>query len=223
MSAYREVVSTEHFTIGTDDIAGRNLRLVLGLGDNLLGQTGRIVGFGVEGDAFNDILELQCSGIFGDDNGIEWVPFGHQVALFHAIALFEVERRTVGNIERAQNNLGIRVDEAYFGQSAHDHLALLVVLIGERNGANLVEFDLSVVLCNDTCIGCGVTGNSSGVEGSQRKLCTRLTNRLSCNDTGCLAKLNHAGSSKVSAVTFHADTALAFAGEHRTDFNHLDR
>ena len=45
---------------------------------------------------------------------------------------------------------------------------------------------------------------------------------LGSNDSNSLAELYHACGGKVATVALHADTLLAFAGEHRTDFDALD-
>ncbi len=91
MTAHGEVVGTDDVAIGVDNVAGRHLQLVARLGDNLLGQAGGFVGLGTEGDTLDDVVELQRTGILGDDNGIEGVPLGNLVALLHHVAILEVE------------------------------------------------------------------------------------------------------------------------------------
>ena len=83
--------------------------------------------------------------------------------------------------------------------------------------------DLAVVLRNDRCIGGCVTSHTTCVERTKCKLCTRLTDSLGCNNAHSLAELYHALCGKVAAVTLHADSLLALAGEYRTDLDALDR
>ena len=63
--------------------------------------------------------------------------------------------------------------------------------------------------------GCGATN----VERTHRELCTRLTNRLRCNNTDGLTDVNGVASSKVTAVTGRANAESRFAGDGRT---HVD-
>ena len=119
----------------------------------------------------------------------------------------------------------MRVNELKLGKTAHNHLTLdvlLAVVLDERHDTDVLEVELAVVLCYDRSVGGSVTCHTTGVEGTERKLCTRLTNGLCGNHTYCLAHLNHALCCEVTSVTLHADTVLALAGEHRADLNALD-
>ena len=91
VSAYREVVCAYHLTVLTDDVAGRNLGLVLRVGDDLLGQSGSLVGLGTIGDALYHIVEFKRTAVFGDDDRIERVPSGYEVAFLHECSVLEVE------------------------------------------------------------------------------------------------------------------------------------
>ena len=57
------------------------------------------------------------------------------------------------------------------------------------------------------------------MEGTHRKLCTGLTDRLSCYDTYCFTDLNSLAGSHVRAVAFCTDTVMAAAGKYRTYLN----
>ena len=60
------------------------------------------------------------------------------------------------------------------------------------------------------------------MEGTESKLCTWLTDSLSCDDTDSFAELYHALCSEVASVALHADALLALASEHRTNLYALD-
>ena len=60
------------------------------------------------------------------------------------------------------------------------------------------------------------------MERTEGQLCTRLTDGLSSDHTDSLTLLNHLAGSEVTAVTLHADTMLALAGEHRTNLHTLN-
>ena len=91
MSSHREVVGTDNLAICIKHIAGRHLRLVLRVDDNLLGKTCGVVGLSTVRYALNNIVEAQCSCILGNDNGVERVPLGNEIALLYLVAFLEIE------------------------------------------------------------------------------------------------------------------------------------
>ena len=225
MAAYREVVCTDNLAVCIKHVAGRHLRLVLRVGDDLLGKTCRLVGLSTVCDALDNVVEAERTCVLCNDNGVERVPLSDEVALLHNVAILEVERRTVRHVDRSECDVGIRVDELQLCKTAHYHLAvdvLLAVVLYERNDTEVLKLKLAVVLCCDRSVGCCVTSHTTGVEGTESKLCTRLTDSLSCDDTDSLAELYHALCSEVAAVTLHADALLALASEHRTNLYALD-
>ena len=91
MSSHREVVCTDNLAICIKHIAGRHLRLVLRVDDNLLGKTCGVVGLSTERNALNNIVEAQGSCILGNDNGVERVPLCNEIALLYLVAFLEIE------------------------------------------------------------------------------------------------------------------------------------
>ena len=91
MATHREVICSNDFTVSTDDIAGRHTGTVFRLGDDLLSQTGGLVSLSAEGDALDDIVELQGTGILRDNHGIERIPLGNLVASPHLVTMTVVE------------------------------------------------------------------------------------------------------------------------------------
>ena len=114
MTTHREVVSTDDFAVLVEHVAGRHLRLVLRVGNNLLGKTSSLVSLSTECDALDNVVEAQCTGILCNDDSVERVPLGDKVALLHYVALLEVERRTVRHIDSRQCDICVRVDELKF-------------------------------------------------------------------------------------------------------------
>ena len=68
------------------------------------------------------------------------------------------------------------------------------------------------------CVGRDITG----VEGTERKLGTRLTDGLCGNDADGLAELHHLGSGEVAAVALLTYAVAALACEDRTYLDSLD-
>ena len=91
VATHREVVGSEHLTIGVKNIASRNLALVTRFGDNLLGKTCGFVGLGLIGNTGNNVVEAKGTLVLGHDDSIERVPLGNEVALLHGVAVLEVE------------------------------------------------------------------------------------------------------------------------------------
>ena len=60
------------------------------------------------------------------------------------------------------------------------------------------------------------------MERTKCKLRTWLTDSLGSDNAHGFAHLHHSASGQVAAVALHADTMLAFASEHRANFNALD-
>ena len=66
------------------------------------------------------------------------------------------------------------------------------------------------------------TSQTTGVEGTQGQLCTRLADSLSGNHADSLALLHHESCSKVTTVALGAQAVFSLAGEDRTDLHFLD-
>ena len=98
----------------------------------------------------------------------------------------------------------------------------MTVLI-KRNRADFLQLNHCVfIFTYDAGISSSVGSHTTGVERTQCQLSTRLTNSLSCNHTNSLTLLYHAACSKVTTVTFHANTLLRLTGEHGTDLDALN-
>ena len=61
------------------------------------------------------------------------------------------------------------------------------------------------------------------MECTQCQLCTRLTDRLCCDNPDNFTLLNHTACSQVTSVTLSTNTFLGFTGKYRTDFHTFDR
>ena len=167
VATHGEVVRTQHFAISRHDVASGHLRTVFGIGDNLFGKSCGFVGLCTEGNTFHHIVELQRTSIFGNDNGIEGVPSGNERTFLNHVAVLVVERRTVRNVKRREDDGGVGVDKTDFGQTANHHLTIAFAVFAifyERHGAQFVELDTRVVLCHDRGVGGCITSHTTRVE-----------------------------------------------------------
>src|SRR5260370_17356446 len=62
----------------------------------------------------------------------------------------------------------------------------------------------------------------SGVEGTNRELCSRLADGLGRDNAGGLTQLDQTSRRQVAAVAHDANPALGLAGEHGADLYPLD-
>ena len=67
-----------------------------------------------------------------------------------------------------------------------------------------------------------VTGNSTRMESTHRKLCTRLTDRLCGDDSDRLSNLDWFTCCHVCSITLRTDAKMRFTGQDRTDLHLLD-
>ena len=217
-----EVVGADEFAVLVDDMTGGHAALLLALDDDALAQTGGFVFLDTVGNAFLDILELDGTGMLGDDDGVEGVPLGDDGTLLDLVALVDEELRAVGHVLGGEDDTGILVDEADFGQTADNDLAGAAVLVDDIDGTEFVELYAAVALGHDGGVGGGVGGDTTGVERTEGKLRTGFTDGLGGDDADGLALLHHTAGGEVAAVALHADAMLALAGEHRTYLDALD-
>src|SRR5574344_231800 len=218
VSTYREVIRTLDFAISTDDIACRNLRLILRFCYNLLSQAGSIIGFCTISNTLNNLIELQSTSVFSYNDCIKWIPLGNLFTLGNHIALLMIKRRTIRYIHRRKHNLGVRIYETNLTQTAHNHLALFTIFL-KWYSTQFLEFNFTIILSHYAGIGSCIGSHTTGMERTKRKLSTWFTNSLCSNHAACLTSLYHLSGSKVTTITFHADTLLALTSKYGTDFH----
>src|SRR6266487_2825394 len=68
----------------------------------------------------------------------------------------------------------------------------------------------------DVCAG---GSNTTGMEGTQRELCTRLTDGLRRDDTDCGTEFHHGAASQIETVTLGTNAMLQFASHCRANLD----
>ena len=91
VTTYREVVCTKDFTISINNITRWNHCLILGIGDNLLLQACSLIDLSTISLILLNVIELQCTGILADDNGVEWIPTGDNSILLYDFTLLVIQ------------------------------------------------------------------------------------------------------------------------------------
>ena len=145
VGTHRQVVAANHFTALIENLGNRHTGTVFRLYDDFLTKTGLLVRFHFIGNTFDYIIETHLTGSFGNDNGIEGIPFADDIALFEHIAAIEIKFRTVRYIGIGQNDFGIGVDNTHFGQTANHNLHLLTRFVFTFHGTKLIDFENTVI------------------------------------------------------------------------------
>ncbi len=86
-----EGVVAECIAVGVEHMGGRSHALVLRLDNDAFAKTGSFVFLHTEGDTFGDVLELDGTGMVGNDDGVERIPVGDNRAFLHVLAFFHEE------------------------------------------------------------------------------------------------------------------------------------
>ena len=146
VTAYRQVVRTEHLALGTDDIGRRNLGTVLGLNDDDFLKTCGLIGLDLICYVCNDVSQLDLTGNLSDDEGVERIPCSNQVTLLNCSAALDKELRTVRQVVVGECDACVLVNELDLTQTAYYYLNLVSVITGSINGTNLLELNAAVVL-----------------------------------------------------------------------------
>ena len=143
----REGVGLEDVAILVDNAGLGNACTVFRLDDDFLADVRLLVGLDAVGDILDQVLILDLSSDFADDNGVEGVPFADDITLLDFGAVAEVELRTVRNLGGGQHQAGLRVDDAHFSQTTDDDLdgtSVHIHFIG-GHGAEFLDFKDTVV------------------------------------------------------------------------------
>ena len=124
---------------------------------------------------------------------------------------------------RIKNDFGLGIDDAELRLTRDNDVNRLAHGVLALDGAQLVDFQTAFVFRNDIGLDGRTAGHTADVERTERKLRTRLADRLSGDHADHFALLHHAGSGKVAAVAFGAYAAARLAGQHRADLDRLQR
>ena len=113
---------------------------------------------------------------------------------------------------------------------SQSHLTAVVSILNLHNAWELSDWSLTLRSTSleklrntrKTLRNIGSRSNTTRVEGTKRKLRTRLTNGLCCHNTNSLANIHESARSQGPAVALCANAALRFASKHRTRLNFLN-
>ena len=113
-----------------------------------------------------------------------------------------------------KDNTCVDVNETNFSQTSYNNLNRFACFFNSIYRTQFLEFQTSIVLGNDTCIGSHVTSDTSGVECTQSQLSTRFTDRLGSDYADSFTFLNHTARCQVTSVTFGTYTLLGFTSQY---------
>ena len=108
-----------------------------------------------------------------------------------------------------EHHVGIGILDRHLGHTTNNDVHAVLIL----HGAQVFNLDATVILGSDIGNSRSVACHTTGVEGTQCELSTRLTDRLCGNHTDSLAALHHAVRCQVATVALGADAVLGLASE----------
>src|ERR1022692_1006140 len=214
VSAGRHEVALAAFALHHD----RRLALLVGrVGHNVPRQSGNLVHFFVQRDAFLQVLELRRAANFGKDGESVRIPLHHHLALLHLIPVVDFELGAVNH----------RVAFALAIFLVHDRNRTLAVHHHQISGLGLHglqcnESHGTVVLGIEARLLGHSRSRAADVERTHGELRSGFADRLRGNHSGRFAEFNQAARGQVAAVAHDADAALRLASEHRTNLYPLD-
>ena len=222
VTTYREVVCTNRIAVFGIDMSRWNLGSVLRFDDDDFAQTGSVIDICLVSHVFNHRFEVNLTRSFGNDNGVERVPLGNELTLFHHFTIRCIELGTVRNVVSRKHDTCVDIHKTYFCQTAYHYLHGFAHFVYGINRTEFFEFQTGIVLGYDTCIGSDVTRSTPGVEGTEGQLSTRFTDGLGSDNADSFTLLNHAAGSQVTAITLRTNTLLRFTSQYRADFHAFD-
>src|SRR5258708_9375715 len=180
-------------------------------------QAGDFVHFFVERDAFLQVLELRRAADFGKDGERVRIPLDHDLALLHCVTVVDFELGAV-NYGVALTLAVFLVNDCNRTLTVHHYQIARLRL----NSLQSDEADRAGILGIETRLLGDSRRRTTNVEGAHRELRSGLADRLRSDDAGGFAEFYENSRRQVAAVTHHADAALRFAGEHRTNLHAFD-
>ncbi len=177
LSSRRNDVGLDRDTVFVDDLDGRALRPVTRVDHDLRGVTRLFVDGFFEGQVRHKVAVADTAGLLRDDDGVVRVPFIQNVALGDLLSIHHLELGTVDHVILRDDAVRTRLDDVdHTGTRDGDELIFRVTRRDDR--ANVLELHHTVELGNGRALRHGEGCRTTGVERTQRKLCTRLTDRL---------------------------------------------
>ena len=119
----RQVVRTEDITLLVNDIGGRHLGLILGIGDADLTHTCLLVGFALASYTFDHILVAQRTGLLDNQRSLVRIPLADECTLVVLLPRSDEQLGSVRDVERIEHDTCLLVLELKLVQTAdNDHV-----------------------------------------------------------------------------------------------------
>src|SRR3954470_16022233 len=190
---------------------------VRGLSNDYLHVSGNFVDLLLSRDAVNQILEVNDTADFGQDREGIRIPFKKNLIRLDGCTIFHIDLRAVHNRIALSFTLLLINDDQDAVAIHRDQFALVVA-----NCVDIIEPNETVTLSVLSRLFADSSCRTTDVERTHGELSTRLTNRLSGDDTHRFTTFDHSSGGQIASIAEPADTTLRLAGEHRADFHTLD-
>ena len=186
--------------------------------DHAVGDARRLVALLADRHALDQILELDGARDLREHRTGVRIPLGETITALDLSALVDPQMRAVR--QPMHGELGaIIIDNHDGGVAAHDHVPALGVL----NDVALLDLHsaFKVRLERGLIDNLG-TRHAAQMERAHSELGTRLTDRLSRDDTDRFTHIDGRTAGKIAPVAFAANTAAGLASQCRSDANLLN-
>ena len=210
---HRQVIGTKDIAFLIYDMSLRHLGLILGIGNRNLTLTGLLINLRLRGYTLDDIFVFDETVLLDYQRSLIRIPFAYYRTLVVFLTRSNEQLSCVRDIEVREYNACLLIFEGHSVLTANDDN----ISCSSRDGTQI--FDLHDTFTGQfVCTLCSsTTCQTTGVEGTEGQLSTRLTDSLCCDDTDCFTLLNHLTGCQVTSVTLSTYTVFGFAGEYRTD------
>ena len=200
-----------------------NFRLIFRFNNDNFAQTGRFIRLYFISNVFNNTFKLNLTSSFCYNNSIERIPASNHLTFLYYFTISGIKCRTIRYVMSRKNNTGIYIHKTYFCQTTYHNFCRFTSFVHNVYSTEFFKFQACRILSHNTCIGCDIGSRTTGMEGTQRQLCTRLTDRLCSNYPNSLTSLNHLACCKITSITFRTNSLLRFTSQYWTYFNTFNR
>src|SRR5450755_4759968 len=181
------------------------------------GQTGNVVHLGRDGDAVDEVGELDHAGHFRDHGVRMRIPIRHRLTGRHHIGIVHRDGGAVRDLIALALAAKL-IDHAQFtGARYRDQVTLLM-----PHGLDVVQAYCALRLDLDAIGRCRSGGRTADVEGTHGELGSRLADRLRRDHAHRFADVNAMTTTQIAAVAPSANAVTGLASDGRTHHDLID-
>ena len=196
----------------------RHLRLVTSINNRYFFLTGLFIRFGFCGNTFNKVRISQLTRHLNYERSLIGIPFADHCALLVFLTRLDKQFSRIRDIEGRKHDVSIGINHAEVIETA-DNNSLTAF---SCDSTQFVNLHTTILRNSIITLSGSTTSDTTGVEGTQGKLCTGFADSLCSNHADSLTALNHLTGCKVASVALCTYTVFRFTRQNRADFDFFD-